>query len=540
MTLNMDTFLDKLSDIKVERALISVSDKSGIAEFAGLLHEMGVEIISTGGTARLLREKDLPVTDVADITSFPECLDGRVKTLHPYIHGGIMARPVRKDHARTLSELQIHPFQLVVVNLYPFQQAISDKPEDIEYAVEHIDIGGPAMIRAAAKNFENVCVVTDPVQYKSVGAEIKNQGRRIGIKTRLQNASEAFRLTSDYDDHITSALARTAEKFSGLTDAPKPGKTPGTLKINASSYQTLRYGENPHQSAGVFGCPGDYIDCFHGKNLSYNNYLDIDSALQLGADFNPDDASFSESLCAIFKHNIPCGVAVAGNPQEAWEQAFATDTISPYGGVILFNQVVDYQTAKAVDRIFSEIIIAPDFDDAALELLSDKANRRLVRVKKWPDGSNPHIRSITGGYLWQEADYGFESESREVVTIEAPDADQKRSLEFAWKVVKHVKSNAIVYVTGQRTIGIGTGQPNRVDASRLAVQKAEEFGHTLKPSVIASDAFFPFADGVEIAAESGANAIIQPGGSIRDDEVIQKANELGIRMIFTGLRHFRH
>ncbi|MBP3191153.1 bifunctional phosphoribosylaminoimidazolecarboxamide formyltransferase/IMP cyclohydrolase [Natronogracilivirga saccharolytica] len=536
----MDTFLNQLADIKVKRALISVFDKSGIAEFARTLHELGIEIISTGGTAEILRENGLKITDVSEVTNFPECLDGRVKTLHPHIHGGLLARPGKKDHADTLADLGIEPFELVVVNLYPFQDAITQKPDDTGHAVENIDIGGPAMIRAAAKNFENACVVTNPRNYPSVTAELKSKNGSIGAAQRIRLASEAFRLTSHYDLHITEKLAKTANAHFSEPGDEKISRVPGHLTISAPSHQTLRYGENPHQSAGVFGNPGEFIECFHGKKLSYNNYLDIDSALQLGADFHPDEISPEESLCAIFKHNIPCGVALAGSSAEAWEQAFATDTVSPFGGVILFNRKVDPDTAKAVDRIFSEIIIAPDFDEDALELLTEKSNRRLVRIKKWPDGSRPHIRTITGGYLWQEADFGFGTETRETVTQLEPDSNQQKSLEFAWKVVKHVKSNAIVYASGQRTIGIGTGQPNRIDASRLAVQKAREFGHSLNKSVLASDAFFPFADGVEVAAESGSRAIIQPGGSIRDDEVIQKADDLGISMIFTGLRHFRH
>ncbi len=519
----MNDAIDQLPDIPVKRALLSVSDKTGIVELAQKLQASDIEILSTGGTAAKLRDAGIPVTDVSEITKFPECLDGRVKTLHPMIHGGILARPGIKEHAAALTELNIRPIQLVVVNLYPFQRAVEDKPDDLEHAVENIDIGGPAMVRAAAKNFENVCILTNPGQYEPFIAQLEQTSGKTSGSFRASLAAEAFRLTADYDASIFKKLSHNA----GDTHA---------LSIQEPMHQPLRYGENPHQPAGVYGNPEQYITCFHGKELSYNNYLDIDASLQLGADFQDTN----DALCAIFKHTLPCGVALAKESREAWEKAFSTDTVSPFGGIVLFNHKLDLQTAKAVDTIFTEIILAPDFEDEALELLQKKSNRRLVRIKKWPGQEQPVIRSISGGFLKQVPDTGFESEKREIVTAKHPDEKERETLEFAWKIAKHVKSNAIVYASDRQTIGIGTGQPNRVDSSRFAVQKAKEFGHSLAGSVIASDAFFPFADGIDEAGRAGASAIIQPGGSIRDNEVIEKADQLGMSMVLTGTRHFRH
>ncbi len=526
----MTDSLEKLTNLSIKRALISVSDKSGVVDLANALYRKNIEIISTGGTANALRNAGIPVTDVTEITQFPECLDGRVKTLHPMIHGGILGRPEIEEHAKTLLSLNIQPIQLVVVNLYPFQQAVSDKPDDLEHAVENIDIGGPAMVRAAAKNFENVCILTSPAQYDTFLKELMQHGVVSG-PTRASLAQNAFRLTAEYDSRIAGHLDNFVSGSHSGDISPSD-----SLTIQEPLYQSLRYGENPHQAAGVYGDPSRFINCFHGKDLSYNNYLDIDAALQLGADFQDSE----EALCAIFKHNLPCGVALGADNKEAWEKAFSTDTVSPFGGIVLFNRTVDKQTAEAVDKIFTEIILAPDFEAGALELLTQKANRRLIRIKKWSDPAAQVIRSITGGYLQQQSDSGFESESRNVVTKKQPDENQLKTLEFAWKVVKHVKSNAIVYARDCQTIGIGTGQPNRVDSSRFAVRKARHFGHSLEGSVIASDAFFPFADGVEEAAKAGATAVIQPGGSIRDTEVIEKSDEYGLVMLFTGNRHFRH
>lgn len=529
----MSNFIQQLPDLTIQRALLSVSDKTGIVELATSLHKKNIELISTGGTAKILRDSGLPVTDVSEITGFPECLDGRVKTLHPMIHGALLARPSLAHHAEALDSLDIRPIQLLVVNLYPFEEAVADQPDDLAHAIENIDIGGPAMIRAAAKNFENVCVLTEPGQYTPFTEELAQSESGIKGATRAELALKAFQRTASYDSFISRHLSGT---FIDTGYSHEKTAMPDLLSVQAPLYHTLRYGENPHQAAAAYGSPDQHIECFHGKELSYNNYLDIDAALQLGTDFSDSE----DALCAIFKHNLPCGVALAETSAEAWEKAFATDTVSPFGGIILFNRSVDRQAAEAVDKIFSEIILAPDFDIDALEILTQKANRRLIRIKKWVDHTVPQIRTIPGGYLMQQQDTGFDSEQWKVVTRTRPDEHQHRDLDFAWKVVKHVKSNAIVYAKNRQTIGIGTGQPNRVDSSRFAVQKSEQFGHAISGSVIASDAFFPFADGVEEAAKAGAKAIIQPGGSVRDQEVIETADRYDMAMIMTGARHFRH
>ncbi|MEX0679854.1 MAG: bifunctional phosphoribosylaminoimidazolecarboxamide formyltransferase/IMP cyclohydrolase [Balneolales bacterium] len=545
-----------LPNISVRRALISVSNKTGIIELAQSLHQRKVEIISTGGTAKVLRNAGIPVTDVSEITRFPECLDGRVKTLHPMIHGALLARPALKEHADTLSNLGIEPIQLVVVNLYPFEEAVLSRPDDLEHAVENIDIGGPTMVRAAAKNFENVCILTSPDQYSPFLTELEKTNNAIRAVIRAQWALIAFRHTASYDRYISEYLENKALKDHSITDTGRigtdrgysgfepqitgndtqPSVTSESLSLRTTLFQSLRYGENPHQQAAVYGDPSVFIDCFHGKAMSYNNYLDADAALQLAIDFQDTD----KALCSIFKHTVPCGVALAESTEKAWQKALNTDTVSPFGGIILFNRSVDLQTARAVDDIFSEMILAPGFDRDALKLLKKKSSRRLIKVKKLPDQEISQIRSILGGYLSQQPDKGFSKETRKIVTKIQPDADQLRSLEFAWKIAKHVKSNAIVYVKGEQTIGIGTGQPNRVDSSRIAVQKAHQFGHSTDGSVVASDAFFPFPDGIEEAARSGAIAVIQPGGSVRDDEVVNTADRFGMAMIFTGTRHFRH
>lgn len=532
-------YLEQLPDIHIKRALFSVSDKTGILPLARRLQQGGVQIISTGGTARALKKGGISVTDVAEITRFEECFDGRVKTLHPHIHGALLARPHLEEHARALRLLDIHPIQLLVVNLYPFQQAIEADAGDIAGAIENIDIGGPAMLRAAAKNFEQVCVLSDPDQYKPFLEEyIRHDGYISGL-TRSRHAVKLFEKTSAYDAMISGYLRANVPPAGAEADSMKrisEEEVPSSFSLNAPIFQELRYGENPHQQAAVYGNPDRYIDCFHGKQLSYNNFMDIDTALQLGVDFPASDSAF----CAIIKHNLPCGAAIADDCTKAWEKAFSTDTISPFGGIILFNRKIDKETAEAADEIFSEIILAPDFSDEALSVLTKKANRRLVKIKNWPDGSERSLRSITGGFLLQNRDYGYHSEKREVVSKVKPDAEQLTQLEFAWKIAKHVTSNAIVYAGNGQTLGIGAGQPSRVQSSLLAIKNAERFGHSLKGSVLASDAFFPFSDGVEEAARAGVSAIIQPGGSVRDQEVIKMADKHHLVMIFSGKRHFRH
>jgi phosphoribosylaminoimidazolecarboxamide formyltransferase/IMP cyclohydrolase len=512
--------------LKINRALISVSDKTGLIPLAKALHQQEVEIISTGGTASRLREADIPVTDISDLTHFPECLDGRVKTLHPHVHGGILARTSHQPDIDEIQKLGIAPIELVVVNLYPFKETIEQDDCTPAVATENIDIGGPTMIRAAAKNFAHVAVLTRPDQYSDFTEEL-NQNRQIGFSNRRKLAQEAFNHTAEYDTYIA-----------GYFNTLENDELPGQLHISLPKSQGLRYGENPHQQAAVYGDQKKYIDCFHGKALSYNNFLDVDAALNLIADFRNSDPT-----CAIFKHTVPCGVAI--DPQKlskAWSKAFATDTMSPFGGIVVVNQTLDLETAEAIDEIFTEIIMAPSFSEEALELLAQKENRRLIRIKQQVDISDYYqYRSIVGGALYQQADFGAAHfEDFKTVSNREPTVQERKDLLFAWKVVKHVKSNAIVYAREGQTLGIGTGQTSRVEASQIAIAKAKQEGLNLKGCAIASDAFFPFADGVEAAAEAGATSVIQPGGSIRDQEVIDAADKHNLAMVFTGKRHFRH
>lgn len=511
--------------LKINRALLSVSDKTGLIPLARTLHEENVELISTGGTAQKIREAGIPVKDVSEITGFEECLDGRVKTLHPRIHGGLLARTSHEPDVDEIRELGIDPIELVIVNLYPFKETIEQPDTTPAIATENIDIGGPTMIRAAAKNFAHVCVLTSPGQYEAFGSELKGK-KEISFNLRRELARRAFNHTAEYDAHI-------ANYFNELTGEDVPSQ----LNISLPKSQDLRYGENPHQKAAVYGYQNKYIDCFHGKQLSYNNFLDVDAALNLIADFQD-----SEPTCAIFKHTVPCGIATDNTLAEAWRKAFATDTMSPFGGIVTVNRELDLETAKAIDEIFTEIIIAPSYAPQAKELLTQKKNRRLIRIKKQAniDGSI-QFKSIFGGALSQESDItAIDFDDFETVTKREPSEQEKKDLLFAWKVVKHVKSNAIVYARDGQTIGIGTGQTSRVESSEIAIAKAKQEGLELKGTAIASDAFFPFADGVEAAAEAGATSVIQPGGSIRDEEVIEAANKHDMTMVFTGKRHFRH
>lgn len=511
--------------IKPKRALLSVSDKTGIAELGQTLHNHDVELISTGGTAKALRDAGLPVTDVSDITNFEECLDGRVKTLHPVIHAGILARTSHKPDVQELKRLKIDPIELVIVNLYPFEETVAKEGVTPAIATENIDIGGPTMVRASAKNFAHVSILTSPGQYKDFADEL-NDKKAISFESRKKLARKAFEHTASYD----AAISRYFNTISNL-DMPQ--------QFSAAIHQSgeLRYGENPHQKAGVYGDQNKYIDCFHGKQLSYNNYLDLDASLQLIADFPSD-----QPTVAIFKHTVACGVATAATLKKAYQKAFSTDTSSPFGGIICCNQMVDVDTAKEIDKIFTEIIIAPGFDDDALNLLAQKKNRRLVTILELPSVTGGIIfKSIFGGaLLQQENTLLIDEEKLEIPTKRKPTQQEMKDLLFSWAVVKHIKSNAIVYARDLQTVGIGTGQPSRVDSSELAIRKAANEGLSIEGSVVASDAFFPFADGVEAAAEAGATAIIQPGGSIRDEEVIEMADKHNIAMVFTGIRHFRH
>lgn len=515
--------------LTINRALISVSDKTGITELAEQLHNTGVEIISTGGTAQKIREAGIPVTDVSEITGFEECLDGRVKTLHPIIHGGILGRTSYQPDLDEMKQLNIEPIELVIGNLYPFKKTVAQPDCTPAIATENIDIGGPTMIRAAAKNFAHVCVLTSPDQYKELSNELKEYGS-ISFKKRRQWAKSAFNHTASYDAAIANYFNELDERGEEL---------PEQLNISLPKSQKLRYGENPHQKAAVYGDQSKYIDCFHGKQLSYNNFMDVDAALNLITDFQN-----SKPTCAIFKHTIPCGVASNKQLSTAWDKAFQTDTMSPFGGIVVVNKELDLETAQKIDEIFTEIIIAPSYSDSALKLLKQKKKRRLIRMKQFlnADAENTkNFKSIFGGALSQDTDSLTTTKADlKTVTKREPTEQEIENLLFAWKVVKHVKSNAIVYAKNEQTIGIGTGQTSRVEASEIAIAKAQQEGLSLEGTAIASDAFFPFADGVEAAAEAGAHCVIQPGGSIRDDEVIEAADNLDLAMVFTGNRHFRH
>ncbi len=511
----------------VKRALISVFDKTGISELGQTLHRHGVELISTGGTSRKLKEAGLPVTDVDELTGFPECFDGRVKTLHPLIHGGLLARRSLEEDRADMERLGIRGIDLLIVNLYPFEEAISTEGTSIADAYENIDIGGPAMLRAAAKNVNEVGVITDPADYHELENELEQQGGKISADFRRRMSAKTFSLTATYDAAIANFLNRDEEQ-------------PGSFHAGFPLHQPLRYGENPHQKAGMYGRPDRHFQCFHGKALSYNNYLDIDAALNFIAEFDQ-----TETVCGIFKHTVPCGAAKAKSLAEAWKRAYATDTVSPFGGIVVVNQTMDKETAGLIDEIFTELILAPGFTDDARSLLEQKANRRLIQYSQDVFGhghqSKWSYRSNVGGALVQETDMKMIAAADvEVVTTQKPDSSQLDDLLFAWKVAKHVKSNAIVFASEGQTLGIGGGQPSRVDASEIAVTKARKAGLSLEGSVVASDAFFPFADGVEAAAEAGAAAVIQPGGSVRDNEVLEAANRHNMCMVFTGMRHFRH
>jgi phosphoribosylaminoimidazolecarboxamide formyltransferase / IMP cyclohydrolase len=513
------------TNLPVRRALLSVTDKTGIIDLAKVLAENGAQLVSTGGTAKRLRDEGFRVTDVSEITGFPECLDGRVKTLHPGVHGGILARKNYEADMQTLQEMNIPPFDLVVVNLYPFRETISKEGCSLEEAIENIDIGGPAMIRASAKNFDSVCVVTSPGQYDTIAGEIGEYGG-IRYQTRLEFARQAFSLTAQYDAWISGYLGVQTGVY-----------LPERLNLTFGRSGELRYGENPHQAAGVYGTQTEMIDCFHGKQLSYNNYLDVDAALNLLALFEHDDPT-----CIIIKHTNPCGVASAPTLREAWAKAFRTDRNSPFGGIVAVNRTLDADAARAIDQIFTEIIIAPAFENEALEILQAKANRRLIICRNLEHLRRAWVpRGIFGGLLWQQPDHEpLSDEGLTVVSKRQPDDRELADMLFAWKVVRRVASNAIVFTRDRQTLGIGGGQTSRVESSRIAVSKAAGEQLDLNGSVIASDAFFPFADGIEAAAQAGATAVIQPGGSVRDQEVIEAADRHGMAMVFTGKRHFRH
>ena len=517
---------------KIQRALLSVFDKTGLTEFARVLAGAGIEIISTGGTAKALREEGLMVSDLSAFTEFPEMMDGRVKTLHPRIHGGLLYLRGNKGHEAAAKKHGIVPIDLVVVNLYPFAQTVARPGVTLAEAIENIDIGGPSMIRSAAKNHESVAVVTSPADYAEVGAQIAATGGvSAALKRRL--AARAFALTAGYDGQIAAWLG----KEFGLT-AEGAGEWPAKLSLGYDLAQGLRYGENPHQKAALYGKFGDYYRQLHGKELSYNNILDLTAAAFLMAEFAED-----RPTVAILKHNNPCGGGPGGTLREAWEAAYATDRQAPFGGVIAVNGKLDLACAEGVAEIFSEVIVARGFEDAALELLRRKKNLRLMELLKWPgEGDALEYRSVgAGSMLAQERDARrVTAADLRMVTTRAATPAELEGMLFGWRVAKHVKSNAIVFASAGRTLGIGAGQMSRVDACKLAVMKAREAGLSLAGSVVCSDAFFPFADGLVAAAEAGATAAIQPGGSVRDEDVIAAANAKGMAMAFTGVRHFRH
>ena len=526
---------------KIQRALISVSDKTGLAAFARELHALGVEIVSTGGTARALQQEGVPVLEISEFTGFPEMMDGRVKTLHPKVHGGLLFIRGNAAHEAAAARHGIRPIDLVVVNLYPFEQTVARPDVTLAEAIENIDIGGPSMLRSAAKNHASVTVVVDPADYAPVLAELKAHGGDTTPAFRAQLAAKVFATTSRYDGAIAVFLGAEARrgKSEALPAAAERAALPATFHLSLPKAQELRYGENPHQRAALYGDFGRHFQQLHGKELSYNNILDLTAAAELVAEFD-------EPTVAIIKHTNPCGVGSAASLRAAWDVAYATDKQAPFGGIIAVNRPLDAPIAQAIAEIFSEVIVAPEFQPEALAILQPKKNLRLIRQLSVV--SSPlSVRSVTGGLLVQERDARLVSaEDMKVVTARAPTQAERHALLFGWRVVKHVKSNAIVYArsepagAGARTLGVGAGQMSRIDAARIAVWKAKEAGLDLAGSVVASDAFFPFPDGVLAAADAGATAVIQPGGSVRDAEVIAAANARGLAMVFTGIRHFRH
>ncbi len=515
-------------------ALLSVSDKRGLVDFAtALVQQHGYTLLSTGGTAKLLAEKGLPVTEVSQHTGFPEIMEGRVKTLHPKIHGGLLCRRDKEEHLAQAARNEIALIDLVVVNLYPFEETVAKPNVSFEEAIENIDIGGPSMLRSAAKNHESVTVVCDPADYDAVLKGFAEEGsapeKLAELRRRL--ALKVFQRTGSYD----TAIARYLEAQAAAPDLEALSGFPGTLTMSWKKAQALRYGENPHQQAALYGTFHEHFEQLQGKELSYNNILDITSATYLIGEFERPTA-------AILKHTNPCGVASAETLEEAWEKAYATDRQAPFGGIIIVNQTLGGALAKTIAEIFTEVIIAPRFSDEALAIFSKKKNLRLM-IAKGGIGAEAlrEVRSVVGGVLVQDRDRTLGNVREfKVVTKREPTPEEWAGMMFGWKVGKHVKSNAIVYCRGEQTLGVGAGQMARVDSSRIAVWKAGEAGLELKGSVVASEALFPFADGLIAAANAGATAAIQPGGSVRDEEVIAAADERGMAMVFTGVRHFKH
>jgi phosphoribosylaminoimidazolecarboxamide formyltransferase/IMP cyclohydrolase len=520
----------------IKQALISVSDKTGIVEFARELRRLGVIILSTGGTAKLLKDAGLTVTEVGDYTGFPEMLDGRVKTLHPKIHAGILARKDAPEHMAAMEKAGISGIELVVVNLYPFSQTVARADCSLEEAIENIDIGGPTMVRAAAKNYESVTVVTDPEDYAPLLEEIKSAGGAVRQELRFQLACKAFSHTAAYDSAISNYLTSIGPKDKYRQRQAFPER----LNLNFSIGQHLRYGENPHQQAAFYrdlapalGSLASYTQ-LQGKELSYNNIADADAAWECVK-------TFDSPACVIIKHANPCGVATADTPLAAYQLAFATDPTSAFGGIIAFNRALDGAAAEAVIKQFVEVIIAPELTDEAKQILARKANVRVLTVPLQAGGNALDFKRVGGGLLVQTPDsLNVAAAQLKVVTKIQPTLQQLQDLLFAWRVAKFVKSNAIVYCAHGQTLGVGAGQMSRVDSARIASIKAQNAGLALAGSVVASDAFFPFRDGLDVVVQAGAKAVIQPGGSVRDEEVIAAADEQGVAMVLTGARHFRH
>ncbi|HUA92308.1 MAG TPA: bifunctional phosphoribosylaminoimidazolecarboxamide formyltransferase/IMP cyclohydrolase [Terracidiphilus sp.] len=522
------------SEKKIRRALLSVTDKAGLVEFAKVLAGFGVELISTGGTARTLREAGLAVKDISELTGFPEMLDGRVKTLHPRVHGGLLYVRGNQEHEAAVAAQGIAPIDMVVVNLYAFEKTAAQPGVPFGHLIENIDIGGPSMVRSAAKNFEDVAIVTRVVDYPALIEELKSSNGALGRATRWRLARQAFALTAAYDTAIANTLDRIAEAPAPETPAtPDTTGLPSTLRINLPLAQSLRYGENPHQRAalyadgsglGVAGAPQ-----LQGKELSFNNLVDLDACWELAQEFE-------EPAVVIVKHTNPCGAATGATILEAYQKALACDPVSAFGGVIGINREVDGAAAEEIAKLFVEAIAAPGFTAEARERFGAKKNLRLIEVHFVP--ARPVVKQVSGGMLLQDADTGRVTESElKVVTWRPPTPEELRSLLFAWRVCKHVKSNAIVYARDGQTLGMGAGQMSRVDAARFGAMKAVL---PLQGCVAASDAFFPFPDGLETVVQAGAAAVIQPGGSVKDQDVIAAADRLGIAMVFTGIRHFRH
>jgi phosphoribosylaminoimidazolecarboxamide formyltransferase/IMP cyclohydrolase len=552
---------------KIRRALISLSDKTGAAEFAKVLSDYGVEIISTGGTARTLRDAGLEVTDVSDVTGFPEMMDGRVKTLHPKIHGAFLALRDNPEHIAAMTEHGIEPIDMVVVNLYPFEETVARENVSIEEAVENIDIGGPAMIRSASKNWRDVAIVTDPALYGGLVEEMQANDGALSLETRQRLAVLAYTRTASYDLSISSYLAKQLpldeldllEPLNPLRNltfieseeisSPDGGADetdnseqplPDRVDLHLAKITDLRYGENPHQRAALYaaGEAGGIANAeqLHGKEMSFNNYVDAEAAWNLVQDFD-------DTAVAIIKHTNPSGVGIGTTNDEAYRRALSTDPVSAFGGIVAFNSRVDAKVAASVVEVFSEVIVAPDYDAEAIKIFEGKKNLRILRVRtaKNEQRTTTECKQISGGFLVQEADtLKTRPSDLKVVSKRTPSDEEVRAMLLAWRVCKHVKSNAIVLANGYQTIGVGSGQMNRVDSVRIAVMRAERFDLPVKGSALASDAFFPFRDNVDEAAKIGVSSIIQPGGSVKDADSIAAADEHGIAMVFTGVRHFKH